>query len=108
MEHKGIGSSQSVQKLFMAKKLKSLYAQTTEDNLMIRCGYRFMDGRYLIEIIALCLENTETYEMFQVFEMENLIVNNYNDIKPLVVAIADSVIKYDKDICQYYKSRQQD
>ena len=104
MKYIDIRSSQSVQKLFEKEELLSLYAETTEGKLMIRCGYKFIEGKFLIEIIGIRLENTTTYEMFQVFEMENLIVNDYYGIKPLVISRADSVEKYDKDICQYYKT----
>lgn len=106
MKYIGIESSQSVQRLFDNEKLKSLYAETKEDNLMIRCGYKFIEENFLIVIIAIRLENTATYEMFQVFEMDNLIVNDFNDIKPLIIPIANSIVEYNKDICRYYKTKE--
>lgn len=104
MEYIGIYTSQNVQKMFDKLNLKSLYATTTKDGLMVRYGYKFENGFHVIELIAICLENSTTHDSFQVFEMENFMVISFDEMQPLVIEIANKIIAYNKDICKFYKS----
>jgi flagellar biosynthesis/type III secretory pathway protein FliH len=58
---------------------------------------------YVLKNLAIQLDNSSTYEVFEIFELNNLQTTTEKEMKDLVNQIAEEVVKYNKDILKYYK-----
>ena len=58
---------------------------------------------FVLKNLAIQLDNSSTYEVFEIFELNNLQTTTEKEMKDLVNQIAEEVVKYNKDILKYYK-----
>lgn len=108
MEFSGIYSSQNLDQELKNNDLKIAYCATSEDGLMVCCGHKLVEGtiKICIYVIGIALQNTDSYETYEVFRFENLIADNHQHMKQIAKDFADKVIYYNKQICSYYAKTQ--
>ena len=103
MKYLGIIYSQNIDTYFEKNKVQDLNHFTKTDKLPIRIGFVFVDRVYIPKYLAIQLDNSSTYEVFEMFELNNLQTTTEKEMKDLVNQIAEEVVKYNKDILKYYK-----
>ena len=103
MKYLGIIYSQNIDTYFEKNKVQDLIHFTKTDKLPIRIGFIFVDGMFVLKNLAIQLDNSSTYEVFEIFELNNLQTTTEKEMKDLVNQIAEEVVKYNKDILKYYK-----
>lgn len=104
MKFLGIFNSQNIEKFFTDEKVKNLFQFTTEDNLPIRIGYYLMEKERTVvfRYLAIQMENTSTYETFELFNMDEFGPLLIDEIEAIAKSIADEIIAYNKAMIQYY------
>ena len=103
MKYLGIYFSQNIDTFFKKNNVKGLFHFTKTENLPIRIGFIFADELFIPKYLAIQLNNTSTYETFEMFEINNLQTTTEKELKDLANEIAEEVVKYNKDILKYYK-----
>lgn len=105
MEFCGICASQNLDKELRNKGFNIAYSKTSGDGLLVCCGHKLVEGtdKICIYVIGIALQNTDSYETYEVFSVDNMIADNYENMKQMAKDFADKVISYNKTICSYYK-----
>lgn len=106
MEFLGITSSQNVEKLFEQNELKNIFKATFTDKLPIRIGYSFIDNLFVFRFLAIQMDNSYTYETFEVFDMDSITTNSFEDMIAIACTTADKIVEYNKRIVRHYKEQQ--
>ena len=106
MKFIGIKTSQDIEKYFKENEVNILLEFSSIDSRPIRIGYCLLDDKFVLRFIAIQLDNTPTYETFELFDMEYSNYFTSTDVKPIKViaqSVSDEIIKYNNTILQYYK-----
>lgn len=102
MEYLGLLSSQDVYQYFKEKGLKTLIRFTQIDNIMVLIGYQYIKPDVVLGLLAIQMENSSTYETFEVFDMSFLQKESISELEDYACSFAEGIIKYNKDILRYY------
>lgn len=104
MKFLGVVNSQIIEELFAKENVKNLFQFTSKDNLPIRVGFCFTDNTCVLRFLAIQLENTSTFETFELFDMEYLGPYTIEDIEIIAKNISDEIVEYNKTILRYYSN----
>lgn len=101
----GITTSQDIERIFKEQKLQGIFHFTSIDKIPIRVGYTLAENRFVVMLLAIQLENTATYEMFELFKMGSIQTDSSDEMKTLAQNVADEVLDYNKRILHYYNPK---
>ena len=101
MKYIGLYSSQNIDSCFKKYKVKNLLCFTKKE-IPLRIGYHFINDTYVLMLLAVQMDNSATYETFELFDMDSLQAKTLKEIEDLARNIAEEIIDYNKEIVQYY------
>ncbi len=103
MEYLGIKSSRDIDSFFENNGVNNLYAYTKVDQLPIRIGYAFIEDLFVIKYLAIQMDNSTTNDTFELIEIDIIQTSSDKEMEDLACQFADKIVRYNKDIIQYYK-----
>ena len=99
-----IKSSQDIEKYFVSQNVQSLYEFASIDNRTIRIGYQLLEDKFIIKLVAIQLINTPTYEMYELFDADNIACADDIEVKAIALSFSDEMIDYNNAILRFYKN----
>ena len=105
MNYLGIYASQNIDKCFKKNGVSNLLRFTPRDKIMIRIGYQYIERVFVFRLLAIQMDNSATYETFEVFDMDFCQAKSEEEIVNIAYDIAEKILDYNKDIIRYYKER---
>ena len=105
MNYLGLYASQNIDKCFEKYGVSSLLRFTPRDKIMLRIGYQYIESVFIFRILAIQMDNSATYETFEVFDMDFCQATSEEEIVNIAYDIAEKIIGYNKDILRYYMKR---
>ena len=91
--------------MFNEQNLQGIFHFTSIDKIPIRVGYTLAENKFVVMLLAIQLESTATYEMFELFKMGSIPTDSLDEMKTLAQNVADEVVDYNKRILYYYNSK---
>ena len=102
MKYLGLYSSQNVDEFFEKSELKTLLCFTEAEEIMVRIGYQCIEQNFVFRILAIQIDNSPTYETFEMFEMDEYQTKSDEELKNYARLNAEKVIRYNSEILNYY------
>lgn len=106
MKYISITSSQEIDEIFKNHNVKSAFRNATTSDTFYRIGYLFEDDKFVINLLAIQIDNTDSYEVFVLFEIDNLCVNSYDEMNAVIANLVDDIASYSKDLLKYHTKKQ--
>lgn len=105
MNYLGLYASQNIDKYFEKHGVSSLLRFTPRDKIMLRIGYQYIESVFIFRILAIQMDNSATYETFEVFDMDFFQATSEEELVIFAYDIAKKIIDYNTDVLRYYMKR---
>lgn len=106
MKFIGLVNKNEVETIYTNNKVNNLLGYTSVDKLTIKIGFQFVDNLWVAKYMAIQMDNSETNEMYELFEINyDIQTSSDKEMKEVICQMADEIVRYNKDIMQYYFKR---